>query len=184
MDHDDHVALIRDGIGGGMTWADLGSGGGAFTLAMADLLGPGATIYSVDRDQAALAKQSSALRDRFPNVTLHPIVADFTQPLDLPALDGVVMANSLHFERDKAQVLRVVIGHLRSGGRFVLVEYDADRGNPWVPHPVSFDRWTSLAAGVGLEETRRIATVPSRFLGSIYAALSLTATPAQQRPER
>jgi len=87
MDHDDHVALIRDGIGGGMTWADLGSGGGAFTLAMADLLGPGATIYSVDRDQAALAKQSSALRDRFPNVTLHPIVADFTQPLDLPALD-------------------------------------------------------------------------------------------------
>ncbi len=78
MDHDDHVALIRDGIGGGMTWADLGSGGGAFTLAMADLLGPGATIYSVDRDQAALAKQSSALRDQFPNVTLHPIVADFT----------------------------------------------------------------------------------------------------------
>jgi len=35
-----------------------------------------------------------------------------------------------------------------------------------------------------LEETRRIATVPSRFLGSIYAALSLTAAPAQQRPER
>jgi len=65
VDHDDHVALIRGGVGGGTTWADLGSGSGAFTLALADLLGPGATIYSVDRDQAALAKQSSALRDRF-----------------------------------------------------------------------------------------------------------------------
>lgn len=184
MDHDDHVALIRDGVGGGTTWADLGSGSGAFTLALADLLGPSASIHSIDRDRAVLVRQSATLRDRFPSVALHSLVADFTTPLDLPALDGLVMANSLHFERDKARVLRRVIGYLRPGGRFILVEYDADRGNSWVPHPVSFDRWTSLAAGVGLEETRRIATVPSRFLGSIYAALSLTATPAQQRPER
>ena len=116
-------------------------------------------------------------------MTLHPIVADFTQPLDLPALDGVVMANSLHFERDKARVLRRVIGYLRPGGRFILVEYDADRGNSWVPHPISFDAWTSLSVEVGLQQTSRIASVPSRFLGSIYAALSLTATPAQRPPE-
>ena len=39
MNHDDHVRLIREGVlGGGIAWADLGSGSGAFTLALADLL--------------------------------------------------------------------------------------------------------------------------------------------------
>jgi len=184
VDHDDHVALIRDGVGGGTTWADLGSGSGAFTLALADLLGPGASIHSIDRDRAVLVRQSATLRDRFPSVALHSMVADFTTPLDLPALDGLVMANSLHFERDKARMLTRVIGYLRPGGRFILVEYDADRGNSWVPHPISFEVWTSLSAEVGLQQTRRIASVPSRFLGSIYAALSLIATPAQKPPER
>lgn len=173
MDHRDHVGLIRAGVeGAGPTWADLGSGGGAFTLALADLLGPGSIIHSVDRDARALREQAAALAARFPDVVVHQVVADFTQPLALPELDGLVMANSLHFVRDKLPVLRRVIGHLKPGGRFVLVEYDADRGNPWVPHPLSFGTWTALAADAGLRDTRRIATVPSRFLGSIYSSVS------------
>lgn len=173
MNQADHVGLIRDGIGGGTTWADLGSGAGAFTLALADLLGAGATLYSVDRDRTALAHQGRAMQDRFPNVTVHHVPADFTQPLELPVLDGVVMANSLHFVFDKQPVLEQVRGYLRDGGRFVLVEYGADNGNPWVPFPISFETWRSIAAEVGFRDTRRIANVPSRFLGSIYAAVSL-----------
>jgi len=83
------------------------------------------------------------------------------------------MANSLHFERDKLAVLRFVRGYLRPAGRLVLVEYDTDRGNPWVPYPVSFKTWTTVAADAGLRDTRRLGSVPSRFLGSIYSALSL-----------
>lgn len=173
MDHADHVNLIGDGVGGGTTWADLGSGTGAFTLALADLLRPGGTIYSVDRDEAALRQQARAMERSFPDVTLHQLTADFKQPLELPQLDGVVMANSLHFVRDKVPVLVRIAGHLRPGGRFVLVEYDTDGGNPWVPHPLSYETWTSMAARAGLAETRHIASVPSRFLGSMYAALSV-----------
>lgn len=174
MDHDDHVRLIREGvIGGGPRWADFGSGAGAFTLALADLLGPEGTIYSVDRDAGALRQQADAMQRRFPEVSLQQLVADFTHPLDLPTLDGVVMANSLHFERDKVAVVSRISLHLREGGRFVLVEYDADRGNPWVPYPLSFKSWRSLAGTAGLRDTRHIASVPSRFLGSIYAALSI-----------
>jgi ubiquinone/menaquinone biosynthesis C-methylase UbiE len=173
MQHSDHVRLIRDGVGGGTTWAELGSGTGAFTLALADLLGPEGTIYSVDRDEGALRQQALALRRRFPGVTLHQHAADFTQPLELPAVDGLVMANSLHFVRDKLAVLARIIGYLREGSRFILVEYDSDRGNPWVPFPISFETWGSFASQAGLVDTRRIGTVPSRFLGSIYAALSL-----------
>lgn len=173
MDHRDHAELIRAGVGGGATWADLASGTGAFTLALADLLGPGASIHSVDRDRPALERQSLAVRDRFPAVDLHQIAADFGEPLDLPTLDGILMANSLHFERDKLPILRRVTGYLRPGGRFILVEYDADRGNSWVPHPISFARWGDLSTEAGLQQTRRIGAVPSRFLGSIYAALSI-----------
>jgi ubiquinone/menaquinone biosynthesis C-methylase UbiE len=174
MDHHDHVRLLRDGVeGGGLTWADLGSGEGAFTLALADLLGPSGSIYSVDRDQRALEVQRRALRDAFPNVSVTPLIADFSRPLELPPLDGIVMANSLHFERDKLAVLGLVQGYLRPGGRLVLVEYDADHGNPWVPFPLSFGTWAKLAAQAGFRDTRRLASVPSRFLGSIYSALSL-----------
>ncbi len=174
MDHRDHVRLIQEGVAaGGLTWADLGSGDGAFTLALADLLGPSGTIHSIDRDARALRVQARALHDAFPRATLRPLVADFTAPLDLPPLDGIVMANSLHFERDKLVVVRLVRGYLRPGGRLVLVEYDTDRGNPWVPYPLSFRSWEALAAEAGLRETRRLAAVPSRFLGAIYSALSI-----------
>ena len=174
MDQRDHVRLLREGVeGGGTIWADLGSGAGAFTLALADLLGPTGSIHSVDRDGHALQAQMAALGRAFPSVRVTPLVADFTLPLELPPLDGIVMANSLHFERDKLAVLRFVRGYLRPAGRLVLVEYDTDRGNPWVPYPVSFKTWTTVAADAGLRDTRRLGSVPSRFLGSIYSALSL-----------
>lgn len=177
MNHDDHVRLIREGVlGGGIAWADLGSGSGAFTLALADLLGAGSHIYSVDRDARALREQQAALQARFPAVTLEQRVADFTRPLDLPPLDGVVMANSLHFQRRKEPVLALVGGMLKPGGRLVLVEYNADKGNLWVPHPLSYPTWEKLALANGFVGTRLLATVPSRFLREIYSALSSTAS--------
>ena len=174
MDHGDHVRLLRDGVrDGGRDWADLGSGEGAFTLALADLLGPTGSIHSVDRDSLALQVQVRALHDAFPDVSVTPVVADFSLPLELPPLDGVVMANSLHFERDKLAVLSLVRGYLRPTGRLVLVEYDADRGNPWVPFPLSYRSWANVAAEAGFRDTRRLTSVPSRFLGSIYSAVSI-----------
>ncbi len=173
MEHRDHVRLLREGVlGGGKTWADFGSGEGAFTLALADLLGPTGSVYTVDRDSRALRVQARALHEAFPNVTVAPLLADFTTPLELPLLDGIVMANSLHFERDKLALLRLVRGYLRPAGRLVLVEYDTDQGNPWVPFPLSFRSWATLAAEAGFRDTQRLASVPSRFLGSIYSALS------------
>jgi predicted RNA methylase len=96
MDHADHVNLLRKGIESpGGVWADLGAGTGAFTLALADLLGPGAEIYAIDRDSTALQTNGRAMRSMFPATGVHYRTADFTRPLDLPLLDGAVMANSL-----------------------------------------------------------------------------------------
>ena len=147
----------------GGRWADLGAGEGAFTRALADLLGPDAHIVAIDRDASALR----ALDGRF-----EIRVADFTKPLDLKDLDGIVMANSLHFVRDKDPVLRSVRAMLRPGGRLIVVEYGADRGNPWVPYPFTFSRWETMAAQAGFKNTRLLKTVPSRWLGSMYSAVS------------
>lgn len=58
MNHQDHVRLLRKGVPTqGGTWADLGAGTGAFTLALADLLGPKAQIYAVDQNARALREQ-------------------------------------------------------------------------------------------------------------------------------
>ena len=157
-------------------WADLGSGTGAFTLALADLLGPG-RIVSVDRDAAALRDQATAMAARFPGVSLDQRVADFTTDLGLPPLDGVVMANALHFQRDRGAVARHVRDMLRPGGRLVLVEYDADHGNPWVPYPLSFATWRAMAVAVGFDEPQLLGSVPSRFLGAIYSALAIRLAP-------
>ena len=175
MNHADHVALLAGGItlGEGGTWADLGAGTGAFTLALADLIGPHGIINAVDRDRAALAELRSTFVSSVPQAELRVQSADFTRRLDLADLDGVVMANSLHFVDEKRPVLALVRGYLKHGGRLLVVEYDSDRGNDWVPHPLSFETWRDLASEAGFVETRKLATVPSRFLRRIYSALSL-----------
>jgi SAM-dependent methyltransferase len=184
LDHDDHVALLRPAVEPGGTWADIGAGEGAFTLALADLLGTGGRIVAVDRDARALRENESALRARFPAVELTTISTDLTGSLDLPALDGLVAANSLHYvPRDRqVAVIRALAEHLRPGGRFVVVEYDADRGNPWVPHPFTYPSWQRLAQAAGLVDTRRIGRVPSRFLGGIYSAESRRPGTVAARP--
>lgn len=179
MDHGDHVALLRPAVEPGGTWADIGAGEGAFTLALADLLGPGGRIVAVDRDGRALETNAAEVQSRFPATHLTTLIADFAsdRPLpldDLDGFDGLVAANSLHFLAPDRQVpvVRGLAARLRPAGRFVVVEYDADRGNPWVPHPFSYRSWEGMALAAGLTGTRQIGRVGSRFLGAIYAAES------------
>jgi ubiquinone/menaquinone biosynthesis C-methylase UbiE len=172
------IGLLREGIDSqGGQWADLGAGEGAFTLALAELLGPGAHITAVDRDGGALSRLSEEMGRRYPATELDVLIADFRRPLALAGLDGVVMANSLHFLRDKRDVLAALRAMLRPGGRLIVVEYGADRGNPWVPHPFSYPRWETMAADAGFERTRLLGTVPSRYLGSMYSAVTFVPHP-------
>lgn len=174
MNHADYVDLLRPAVTSNLgVWADLGSGRGAFTLALAELLKPGAMIYSIDRDAAALVEQARVMRAQFPRINLHTITADFRQPnAQVPTLDGIVMANSLHFHRDWQRVVRHVCGWLRPGGAFVLVEYDTDEGNAWVPYPLSYTTWATIAPQCGLRDTHRIGRKPTRDGRGFYSALS------------
>ena len=173
MNHEDHVGLIRDGVaGGGRRWLELGAGEGAFTLALADCLGETGSILAIDRDRRALERLREVVAERFPRVAVSTAVADFRAGLPVGPFDGVLAANSLHFTDDPVAVLRAAAGRLGGAGRIVVVEYDADRGNPWVPHPFSADRFPELAAAAGLGRVRLLGRVPSRFLGAIWSAVA------------
>ncbi len=173
MDHHDHVSLLRNGITQqGGVWADFGSGSGAFTLALRELAGADAEIYSIDRDGGRLREQERAFRQMFPNSNIHFMQQDFSKPLTLPPLDGIVMANSLHYFKDKEKLLRHIAQYLIPGGALILVEYNVDRGNMWVPHPLSWPTFEKLAPRAGFEPPRLLATHPSRFLEGFYSALA------------
>ena len=176
MEHRDHVALLRPAdLPPGGVWADLGAGAGAFTLALRELLGSEAEIYAVDQDQRHLRTLERAYSARFGDVgNLHTLPADFTRALDLPSLDGALMANALHFFRDREAVLRHVRAFLKPGGALLLVEYNVDRGNPWVPHPLSFETFRELAPRAGFNRPRLLARHPSSFLREFYAAITWT----------
>ena len=173
MDHSDHIALIERGVNKSSgIWADFGSGGGAFTLALAEILGSGTQIISIDKDSVSLQRQKRTLQARYPGVQMKYLNADYTQPLQLSPLAGVVMANALHFQRNKEPVLAQIKSYLQPSGRLILVEYNQDQGNTWVPYPLSFPTWQNLACKSGFTATRLLARRPSRFMGEIYSALS------------
>ena len=172
---DDAAALIRPAVARpGGVWADLGAGAGTFSRALAALLGAGGTVYAVDRDRRALATLGTGSDVAAGTATLVPVVADFTAPLALPALDGALLANALHFvaDADQPAVLGRVAALLRPGGALVLVEYDRRAASRWVPYPVSHARFAALAATAGLSEPVLIGERPSAYGGVLYAAVA------------
>jgi ubiquinone/menaquinone biosynthesis C-methylase UbiE len=171
--HNDHLALIADGVrGAGATWLELGAGDGEFTLALADLLGDEGSITAVDLDRWALARLERRLTETGRGTGIATLELDFRTGLPAGPFDGVLCANSLHFVKDVLPVLEAIRSVLAPGGRLVTVEYDADRGNPYVPHPISFARWRRTAVEAGFAEPRELDRVPSRFLGAIYGAVT------------
>lgn len=172
MDHQDHVNLLKPAnLSPGGTWADFGAGSGAFTLALRELVGPHADLYAIDKDRRSFKELEKAHREKFTtSQNVHPVHADFTGVLSVPPLDGIVMANSLHYYKDKEKVLRHVRSFLKLNGVMLLVEYNVDSGNMWVPYPLSFETYRLLALRTGFSEPRLLGTVPSRFLREFYSA--------------
>jgi ubiquinone/menaquinone biosynthesis C-methylase UbiE len=166
--------LLRPGIpGSGGVWADIGCGDGIFTVALHTLIGPEGEIYAVDKSQQALTALARHLAESYPDASLHLVRADFTRSLVLPPLDGLVMANALHFVKEKRPVVARLAGRLKPGGRLIVVEYNTSQSNYAVPHPLDEAGFLKLARAAGLRQAQILAKIPSTFLGEMYAGLGL-----------
>lgn len=180
MDVNDAVALIGDAVGTSAraspaVWADLGAGTGTFTRALMRVLDPASTIYAVDHDASSVGALRALAAKSATRVV--PVKADFAHGLELPGLgasllDGILLANSLHFVRDAGRVLTQLTQHVRAGGRVVVVEYDRRAPSRWVPYPIDAARWPRLAESAGLSEAVVTATLPSVYAGMLYAGVA------------
>ena len=179
MDVNDAVALIRGAVGNGAgVWADLGAGSGTFTRALARILDAGSTIYAVDDDGKAVAALRG-LRATSPTRII-PVRADFTRALEFPGLDanlldGILLANSLHFVPNNERVLMQLARRVRVGGRVIVVEYDRRAPSRWVPYPIDASRWPQLATSAGLTGAAVTAARPSAYAGMLYVGVATRA---------
>lgn len=171
MNHENAVSLIKQGVDKqGETWADLGAGAGTFSLALSELLGPKGRVIAVDRDARALRRIGTPPASWAAIRTYH---ADFTRSLELTHLDGLLLANALHFVARQENVLRQLVSYLRPGGRVLFLEYDTEQVSPWNPYPLPFYKLQQLAVAAGLAMPYEVHRRPSIFGGrEFYAAVA------------
>jgi len=148
-------------------WTDLGCGSGTFTKALASLLLENSLIYAIDKSRIDLDR----IPAQFEKVTIKKILADFTKEEFPNNLDGILMANSLHYVKEKDLFIRKMGTHLKNEGCFLIVEYDTEISNAWVPFPVNYN---SLGKLFEKEEYRveKLKEKPSVYRKeNIYSAL-------------
>jgi len=150
------------------TWADLGCGSGLFTYALASFLNQGSLIYAVDKNITSFKSLSSSK-----SLTIKPIELDFEKSiLPFSNLDGIIMANSLHFVKDKSIFLEKMKSYLKINGCFLIVEYDTEFPNRWVPYPVSFSNLKELFSNAGFAPVIKLNEKPSLFnRANLYSAI-------------
>ncbi|HET9277001.1 MAG TPA: methyltransferase domain-containing protein [Flavitalea sp.] len=151
------------------TWADLGCGAGLFTTALSYQLAYGSKIFAVDKDIKVFKA------DQHEGVILEKVKADFvldTLTLNVANLDGILMANSFHFVHRKIEFINKLARYFRQRELFLIVEYDTNAANAWVPYPISFYSLKEFFFELGFGYIEKIHELRSRYNnGNIYAAL-------------
>ena len=148
-------------------WADLGCGSGLFTSALASFLFAKSMIYAVDRNMSSF--KSSHVPG---NILIKQFESDFINTItDFKNLDGILMANAIHFVKDKNGFLKKAKDSFRDKPCFLMVEYNTDTPNPWVPFPASFSTLKSLFEKLGYRSIEKLHEKKSLYNRSkIYSA--------------
>jgi ubiquinone/menaquinone biosynthesis C-methylase UbiE len=151
------------------TWADLGCGSGTFTKALASLLMEHSKIYAVDKvDQPMKSPNENKVEIEF-------IRLDFiNEALPFVNLDGILMANALHYVKEKDVLIKKLTKHLKPAGQFIIIEYETENSNQWVPYPINFKKLQKAFSVAGFSEVIKISERKSIYqAGKMYAAVAM-----------
>jgi len=132
------------GVADGSSVADIGAGGGWFTVRLARRVGPNGIVYAQDvQSQMIEAIRRRVDRDGLSNV--RTLQGDELDPrLPANSVDAILIVDSSEF-RHRVDVLKNLGPALRPGGRIGLVEYKKDGGGPGPPQEERVDESTMIA---------------------------------------
>lgn len=147
-------------------WADIGAGSGIFTKALDQLLAKKSTIYALDRNIRSLNNL------RLENTELQVVQQDFNQKMDLPKLDGIIMANALHYSSNPIKTLEPILDCLKPNGLFIFIEYELNTPRPpWIPYPIPFNKFKEITKNLPVSLPVELNRLPSTF-GNNYIYLA------------
>jgi SAM-dependent methyltransferase len=162
--------LIMDalGIGEGSIVADLGAGGGWFTVRLARRVGPNGLVFAQDvQTQMLEAIKRRIDREGFRNVDY--VQGSIDDPrLPPKRLDAVLIVDSYHEVAHPIALLRNVSASLNATGRIGIVEFTLEGGGPGPPlsQRKSEEKVIEEARQAGLRLVNRVN--PESFLEFQY----------------
>ena len=137
----------------GQTVADLGSGSGLFTRALARAVGEKGTAFAVDIDPALLAiVQRSAERSKLTNIAAVQAAPDdpkLPSPVDL-----IFICDTFHHLPDKPTYAKTLARYTKSGGRVAIIDFTNDwpAGHDQMRYTLSeLEGWMTSAGFTRLE---------------------------------
>jgi ubiquinone/menaquinone biosynthesis C-methylase UbiE len=117
------------GIADGAHVADLGAGGGYFTIRLARRVGPNGKVYAEDVQDEMLGSIKRRIeREQLTNV--ETVKGTFDDPMLPPGLDAVLIVDTFNAFERPVTVLQHVRDSLKPGGRVGIIEYTREGHGP------------------------------------------------------
>lgn len=126
--------LIMDalGIADGAVVADVGAGGGWFTVRLAQRVGPNGLVYAEDIQPQMIESINRRVR-RAGLTNVQTVIGTPSNPMLPGPIDALLMVEVYGQVEDPVTLLRNVQPRLKPGGRVGIVEYKLDGGGPGPP---------------------------------------------------
>jgi dimethylhistidine N-methyltransferase len=166
----DNIDEIAELVGRQASLIEYGSGSSLKTRILLEQLDELAAYVPVDISQDHLLESAQKIRGEFPNLDVLPVVADFTQPFQLPSPKVMPLRNVVYFPgstngnftHDAAQdLLRVMYGEAGAGGA-LLIGVDVQKDSAII------ERAYNDSAGVTAEFNRNILHHLNREFGADF----------------
>ncbi len=147
----------------GATVTDLGCGGGFFTVALAEMVGPSGRVIAVDLqpEMLEITRKFATKRGLEQRIELHRCQAD---DIDLSGreVDFALAFYMVHEVPDRSKFLSQVADLLSAGSHFLMIEPSGH------VTPAQFEQILDEADGAGLRQSKPVKVLMSR--GMLFTA--------------
>lgn len=159
--------LIMDsvGIADGAVVADLGAGGGWFTIRLARRVGPNGVVYAQDIQPQMIEAINRRMQHEGVN-NVRTVMGTSTDPRLPAGIDAVLIVDAYHEMEDPVTLLKNVERSLKPQGRVGVVDFLPGGGGPGpsAEDRVKPDAVIEAAETAGLTLQKREGVPPFQFL--------------------